>query len=210
MAITRTVYTDRLSDVVVTTVTPRPTRRGRAVTTEERDAIVAMLSGGPWTFERMIGGAEAYWRRVQTVPDPAPLTKPWYARRILAKIRRVRRIIALVSATLDARNLEQWILEAIELGGEIAEAQWRFGLGDAARFGAKRLAQNRAAVPKGVRARQTLAEERARRIAAAVADYRRRHPRHTIRTVARNLASPTLGSETTIRRWFRQQQQQNG
>jgi hypothetical protein len=102
----------------------------------------------PPGFERMVQDAEQYWR-AHDPPDVAtstPLTRPWYAERILPAIDRLRAAIAR-----DA-SLERIVLDALRVGQLTEAAVWRFNHGKSARVGIKRRQRKRVA---GLRSGET-------------------------------------------------------
>ena len=180
------VADDGLHRAVRTTVSLR--RPGRA-SKAEQNAIRALIteSGRRATFEGAIGAAEKFWKGVSTDPHAKPLSKSWYATKILPEIDRLRRVVALPETEKLTPSLEFQIVSAVNLGSTIEEARWRFGIGDAARLGVRTRRKNRENARKGVRLRADTKRRDDQRLIAAVRAYRETHPSHSRRTMAKNL-----------------------
>lgn len=135
-------------------------------------ALAEILPGGNLgPFEFTVGGAEAYWRGIPISSNAKPLSKAWYARRILREISWLRRAVATPEGTtIDPKKIENLVVAALGLGALIEEAVWRFGFGDAARTGRKLVA----ARPKGGRTRGEQMTKAAARSDSVVAKYYRR------------------------------------
>lgn len=187
-------HSDGISNLDEMTI---PLRHARGTSRKDvSSALQGLLRASVPSFEGAIADVETYWRAVPREGDPAVLSLAWYAKKILGDIRKMR-------AVLDGYPtvpVETAVVWAVALGTLITEAQWRFGLGDAARLGGKVRAKNRAAAK--ARGADILVASTKLDIAinAAVLEYRKRHPGHSGRTLCTHVAKSLGISADTLRR----------
>ena len=205
-------FSDGISEVTHTTFELRPGRGKHAgqkyLSQAEMEQLKAHLkeSMRGATYEGAIGGAERYWRsQPEPVAEPDPLTKGWYRNRILRDIEWVRRIVALRTGAepLNKDNLENWVVEALNLGSLVEEAKWRFGAGDTIRLGAKVRSGGRKGGKTTGKARSEAAASLNIRIASEAEAYRNKHPKlatHSTRALALHLSRKLGIPFNTIRR----------
>lgn len=199
--VTRRLFDDGISRIERVALVP-----GRGSRPAEIRRALHEMFGRGWGYEYAIAAAERYWRTVPADPAAPPLSRAWYARTILTDLAWLRRVLADARQTgLAAPHVEAVVVAALTLGSTLKDAEWRFTLGDEVRLGRRSRENLRGASRAAAEQRADAAAERRARILEAVAAYRREHPDHSDRTIARNLARRLVESESTIRRALRPQ-----
>ena len=157
---------------------------GPSLTIEELRELIPNGWGG---YESRIREVESCYRRYLPTPDAPdlePLTVGWYARRIIARIERLRHVLQHG----QAGNLEAVIIEALELGRQITDAEWRLNRGDQTRTGRKVQGGGQKGGRATGLATSTKAQAVDARIRAAHAAYRAKKPDTSQRQMAKDLA----------------------